>query len=920
MVILSCGFPFQSDDLVHAQIVTDATYGLPQVLTGPNYLIQSELGKTVGGNLFHSFQEFNLSETESASFIGDKTIKNIISRVTGGNKSVLNGLVRSEIDGANFYFINPMGIIFGPSAHLDVSGAIIFSTADIIELSDGGYFSAVNSQSDLLTIGSPETFGFLSLQPTPLIVSGSFLQTAIGETLSLIAGNIELSGGNITVEAGMLNLVSVGSSGNINLAAVDNIHKISWSDFLRWGAIAVYDGQNINLDGASGSGLSLKAGTLTINDSVIHAISTVEGGKSINIQVQDKIELSDGAEISTVSQGSYRSGDVGIIASELIVRNGSIILSLSEGPASGGHISVKAQQIYLEDLGALARTGIVADTVSNFNSGIAGNINLISSELIIHGEALISSSTFGDGDCGRIDVIADTIMINGYNSEFSPGIYSQVSKSDNSGIGGVITIEASQLILTRGGVISSVSSGIGRSGDIEITTQQITISGKNTDFATGIFSFTEAEDNGGSGGNIIISASIVKLSDGAVISADTFGTGNAGTILIDAGKIHLSGHQTGLFSDSALISGGGDGGNIIINAGDLNLEDGARLTTITYGTGVGGNILIHTESLELMGLHTTISSETVGEITPGGDGGDIKVNTKMLEVKLGASINAGTSGSGAGGMISIDAENGIIAGIPGGSRSGVMSESSSIRFHGKGGDINIYGNRLDVISNGLISVASMNRGNAGKISIAMQASLTLNQGAIASSALDGNGGDITINAVQQLMIVNSKVSSAAGGNGGVISLQSGDIFSVVNSNVIAYAINDGGNIHIDSFDVILDRSLLNASAINGAGGNITITSHYFWPTPDSIIDASSQFGLAGEIDVFTAEIDFGSIFVDLPTDYETDPGMQERCAVRFDDKVSYIRIQERVDVHSEHNHFCPVYEQIYIDDRARKNP
>ena len=83
----------------------------------------------VGGNLFHSFSQLNLSRTESATFSGPPTVQNVLARVTGGASSI-DGTLRSTIPGANLYLINPGGVMFGPNARVDVSGSFVVSTAE----------------------------------------------------------------------------------------------------------------------------------------------------------------------------------------------------------------------------------------------------------------------------------------------------------------------------------------------------------------------------------------------------------------------------------------------------------------------------------------------------------------------------------------------------------------------------------------------------------------------------------------------------------------------------------------------------------------------------------------------------------------------------------------------------------------------
>jgi len=114
-------------------ITVDGRFSPAQTLVGPNYAITANLGKQVGGNLFHSFGQFGLSTGESAAFSGPATVNNVISRVTGGNPSPLNGRIQSNIAAANLYLINPNGIVFGPNATVNVSGGFHASTADYLK-------------------------------------------------------------------------------------------------------------------------------------------------------------------------------------------------------------------------------------------------------------------------------------------------------------------------------------------------------------------------------------------------------------------------------------------------------------------------------------------------------------------------------------------------------------------------------------------------------------------------------------------------------------------------------------------------------------------------------------------------------------------------------------------------------------------
>ncbi len=111
-------------------ITVDGRLSPAQTLMGPIHAIGAELGRQVGGNLFHSFGRFGLSAGESATLTGPAGVNNVIGRVTGGAPSSINGALSSAIPGANLYLINPAGVVFGPNARVQVSGAFHARSAD----------------------------------------------------------------------------------------------------------------------------------------------------------------------------------------------------------------------------------------------------------------------------------------------------------------------------------------------------------------------------------------------------------------------------------------------------------------------------------------------------------------------------------------------------------------------------------------------------------------------------------------------------------------------------------------------------------------------------------------------------------------------------------------------------------------------
>ena len=156
-VLLLC----TSSTTAPADVVTDGSVGsqgsvLVPTGTDPfgqaaDFLIGPEFGTQSGGNLFHSFSDFDIGVSEIATFTGPdpvsgpQSVSNIISRITSGSQSDVFGTVRSTINGANLFLLNPDGFAFGRDAAIDVSGSFHASSAAALRFADGNDFDATSA-------------------------------------------------------------------------------------------------------------------------------------------------------------------------------------------------------------------------------------------------------------------------------------------------------------------------------------------------------------------------------------------------------------------------------------------------------------------------------------------------------------------------------------------------------------------------------------------------------------------------------------------------------------------------------------------------------------------------------------------------------------------------------------------------------
>src|SRR5499426_2952529 len=178
-------------------VVRDGTLGsAPEGIVAPgpddlgqaDYLIRADLGEQRNGNLFHSFKFFSIGTGERATFTNEGApnpgaIENVISRVTGGRASQIDGTLHSTIPGAGVWLMNPSGVVFGAGAKVDVPGSFHAGTGDYVALADGARFTANPAQQGVLTTAPPAAFGFLPGHPAAgIAVNGSALSVDPGRS------------------------------------------------------------------------------------------------------------------------------------------------------------------------------------------------------------------------------------------------------------------------------------------------------------------------------------------------------------------------------------------------------------------------------------------------------------------------------------------------------------------------------------------------------------------------------------------------------------------------------------------------------------------------------------------------------------------------------------------------------------------
>ena len=868
------GYLVASSGTTHAQVATDGTLNT-QVNQNGN-VAEITGGEARGDNLFHSFQDFSVGTGNEAFFNNGNDISNIFSRVTGGNVSNIDGLIRAN-GSASLFLINPAGIMFGNNARLDLGGSFLGTTADSI-LFEEGIFSATDLENPpLLTVNAPIGLGFRD-NPSNITVQGSSLTVSPGQNLSFFGGGINIDNASLTALGGKINLASLLAEGTVILNPELNFDLSNLSA----GDISLSDNANINVNGDGGGAIAVNARNLTLSEGSVFSAginsdtstSDAQAG-NITVNASSTVTLNSGSllrnNVSNLSLGN--AGDIEITATNLSLNDQSRLSTISQGQGNAGNISVDVSESI-----SLNRTGEFKSQILENGVGNTGDINISTDLLSLAEGSAIFTSIFGQGNAGNINIVAgDRIILD--SSVFQARV--AVGGIGNSGN---IDITTGSLLLqniTQGNPsqILSDTAGEGNAGSITITALN------DVSLADSSFFLTQVESNGvGNAGDINITTTNLSLSgntpeDTASLITNSSGSGNAGNINITAsGNITFDSNSSLL---SQLSSGAvGKGGEITVSADSLTLNQ-ANWITNTRGEGDAGGITIDVDNQ----ISLNEGSLILSQVKEGGNGdaGDINLNSGSLDL-TNSLIIADSSDLGSAGDINITVDDTItLQGFPEGSDEFTAStgELPSAIITGLNENINEETRLVD----------SAGQGNAGSINITASELILSDLASVSSSVEEttvGDGGTINLNVDLLRLSNNAAVGTftTSDNDAGSININSQnlELFSGGKLITVTDGIGNAGTINLNITDnIIIDNNLaaeaptftFNDLVVNelqgqtglfanatvrstGNGGNIFIGQDLVSPSTDIGIFNGSQVRADGGIDGDAGNIDISA--------------------------------------------------------------
>ena len=866
-------------DRVFAQITPDGT--LPNnssvIRDGNTFNITG--GTQAGSNLFHSFGEFSVPTGSEAIFNNAADIQNIISRVSGGAVSNIDGLIRAN-GTANLFLINPNGIVFGANARLNVGGSFMVSTANALQFGNIGFFSATdqNIPSPLLTI-NPSALLFNQINQNAAIQNNSVaptgkdpagfdalgLRVPDGKSLLLVGGNVSINGGQLNANSGRIELGGLAQTGTVALGVDGDNISLKFPENIERTEVSLTNQAGVFVTGAGGGNIAVNARNLEIlGGSVLSAgigrglgtPETVAGDITLNAIGEIKVAGFGSIVNNLVDLGSQgNGGNITIDSGSFSLLDGARLQASTFGRGNAGNVTVRAF-----DAVSLANNAGIS-TVTAGGVGKGGDISINAATLSLIDGALLGTTTSsasttqpaGRGDAGNVNVnVRNAFSLVGEKNGLPSGIFSNVG-TGKEGNGGNITIDSGSFSLLDGARLSASTSGRGNAGNVTVRAlDTVLVGGEKNGFVSVILSAV-ATQSLGNGGNITIDSGSFSLRDRAQLSASTSGQGNAGNVTVHA-KDFVSLANDGSILSTVEAGGVGKGGNIDINAATLSLIDGAQLLTATQpaGRGDAGNVNVNVRNAfslvgEKNGFPSAIFSRMEGTV---GNGGNITIDSGSFSLLDGAQLSASTSGRGNAGNVTVRAKDFVSL------ANGSILTTVGAGGVGKGGNIDINAATLSLIDGAQLQTATRSafatqpsgRGDAGNVNVNVTGAITLagEKNGFASgifssmeTGTEGNGGNITIGSGSLSLRDRAQLSTSTSGQGnaGNVTVSVIDAVSLANNASILSTmelggVGKGGNIDINAAALsLIDGAQLQTStraasatqlAGRGDAGNVNV--------------------------------------------------------------------------------------------------
>ncbi len=485
------------------------------------------------------WQSFNIGAGQAVNFVQPNAQATALNRVLGSDVSTIQGQINAN---GRVYLLNPNGILFTPSAQVNVGGLVAstlgMSTAD---------FMAGNHR--------------LAGDSTSAVTNQGQIRTAQGGTVALVAarvtnvGEISAPSGSALLAAGRKLRLDLGGPTQIEFeeGALNSLIEQS-------GSIRTADGM-VYLTAKAASQLSGSA----INQSGLIEAGSIDAKGGLVVLEADHIRLGSGSRIDatgakgggTVLVGGDWQGSGSLRqATTAMMESGSVIDASATDNGNGGKV-------------------VLWSDVRNANS------------LTTASGAIYAKGGSQGGDGGQIETSGATLT--------STAIQINASAQVSQGKAGLWLIDPYDYVIDSATAISIVNAlNAGSGTSVEVTTQAHSANYGSTGSGAGNITVSSAID-ATSAANLSLTADgtvtlNAPVSVGGNVSITTTGLSGTGGIALGSGK-SLTVNQSGDSTYSGVVSG--QGASLVKQgAGALTLSADHSYTgstTISDGTLQVGN-------------------------------------------------------------------------------------------------------------------------------------------------------------------------------------------------------------------------------------------------------------------------------------------------------------------------------------------
>lgn len=803
-------------------------------------------------------------------------------------------------------------------------------TAQQISITNNANLSIWNNSGTTADQVSPQGVSYTAtVTPAPISLTAPVSVAIVGSTLQgtslsyLPVGDIDITSGAVSLQGTTLSTVRgyySAQSGDINITA-SAAHGIADGQE----AIVIEQGSSLLANGASGSGngggglggyagnidVSAPNGAARIANSTLSAKNnggTTSGKGYVSVSTGSTLTVDTSSILSTTGEGGNAAPDaITLHSGGPMLINAATISDVSPNAGgivygTGGNVLISAPSLIINGGSIETTTGgggaggsvlITASGASGVGSdqGGTGDAVLIKGGALIESDArLFSCCTLGAAGNIEIDAPAGSIQIQkatvSTNAQFGQAGVIGLSSATGVTLDGAnlsskvlaggdttlspadITVKSSGAIdITGGSSINSSTNGATPAGTITITTPAaLLVSGSSSvTSATGAGEdgpFGMTADGSGQAGSVALSGGSIHITGAATIDVSTTGPGSANTVsLMATGRDAATGAAL-LVDGSAVIESNASGGTSASNAGLVKLAAPAGTVQVGMASDAAAS-----------SLSTAVdsSSGAAGAVTISGAAIDLEnANVSTSTASTNPSSTRGTiTLTAAGGSGSVTVKN-----------SNLNAATSGVQ---QAGDIEVSGTSVNV-NGGQLTASTTGTGNAGNIllsasgtsgpgntaALLVSGAASVNSDASGGASPDANAGYVKLTAAAGTVqvglstdtaqsLLSSQAGSAAGSAGTVTITGAGITLGkaklsttaagMVPSNTRGTILLDAGGGSLSIADSNLDAAtsgVQQAGEIDLRGGTISISN-------STLSSATTGTGPAGAICVTTTD-------------------------------------------------------------------